>query len=205
VTLKSEELSIGEPPLSKLREYLCELPAGMIDDKSRLIALLSECWDDFEGASAEATSVEKLRRAESVDWNPPLLTFVIERHGGTVQGSTRAQLHRWTIDLNRITASCDPSYSSRQLYSRDAPLRIEPLVSEVTEHIIGRHESEKLKWLSDGSTVRILVTKFINGQFQQTEQSRRQRFRKALDRRLQAAGWTKVVGKLDVYRRATST
>jgi hypothetical protein len=201
VILKSEELGIGEP-LSKLREYLYELPAGMIDDKSRLIALLSECWDDFEGASDEATSVEKLRRAESVEWNPPLLTFVIERHGGTAQGSTRAQLHRWTIDLNRVTASCDLSYSYRQLYSRDAPLRIEQLVSEVVEHIIAGHESDKLRWLSDRSVVRILVSKFITGRFKQTEQGRRQRFREALDRRLEAAGWTKVAGKLDVYRRA---
>ena len=191
-------------PLFKLREYLNGLPAGMIDDKQRFIALLSDCWDDIPGADVEATSAEKLRRAESVEWNPPRVTFVIERHGRTVAGSTRAALHRWTIDLSLVKASCDPS-SFRQLYDRDAPLRIEPLVSEVVEHIIAGHESAKLRWISDRSVVRILVSKFITGRFQQTEQSRRQRFRTWLDRSLQAAGWTKAPGKLDVYRRASST
>jgi hypothetical protein len=129
------------------------------------------------------------------------VTFVIERHGGTVAGSTRAKLHRWTIDLNLAEASCDPSSRFRQLNPRDAQLRTEPLVSEVVEQIIAGRDSEKLKWLSDRSLVRILVSKFITGGFKQTEQGRRQRFREVLDRRLEAAGWTKV--QLDVYRRAT--
>jgi hypothetical protein len=89
------------------------------------------------------------------------------------------------------------------LYKRDEPLRIEPLVSEVVEHIIAGNASAKLNWLSDRSVVRILVSKFITGQYKQTEKDRRRRFRTMLDTRLQAAGWTNVPRKLDVYRRAT--
>ena len=46
-------------------------------------------------------------RMENVEWHPPILTFLIERHGGTVLGSARAELQRWTVDLDRRTATCE--------------------------------------------------------------------------------------------------
>jgi len=77
-----------------------------------------------------------------------------------VAGSTRAEVHLWTIEFlnGGVRASRDPSYSYRQLDNRDAPLRIEPLVSEVVDHVLAGLDSEKLKWLPDRSIVRILVS-----------------------------------------------
>jgi hypothetical protein len=44
-------------------------------------------WADLEGASDEAMEPWKLGRMENPEWLPPVLTFVVERHGGTVLGS----------------------------------------------------------------------------------------------------------------------
>jgi len=72
-----------------------------------------------------------------------------------VAGSTRAEVHLWTIEFlnGGVRASRDPSYSYRQLDNRDAPLRIEPLVSEVVDHVLAGLDSEKLKWLPDRSSL----------------------------------------------------
>jgi hypothetical protein len=66
-------------------------------------------------------------RMESVLWEPPLLTFVIERHGSTIRGSTRAELQHWTVDVNQGTATLALG-GHRQLYPAQPRLNIQPLV-----------------------------------------------------------------------------
>jgi hypothetical protein len=78
-----------------------------------LADFLAAAWEQLNGFDAEGMAAEKLDRIEQVEWNPPRLTFVIERHGGTVMGSTRAELHGWSIDIDRGTANCNPSHSYR--------------------------------------------------------------------------------------------
>jgi hypothetical protein len=43
--------------------------------------LLANCWHELEGAGQTAMQARKLDRAEDVSWNPPVLSFTIERHG----------------------------------------------------------------------------------------------------------------------------
>jgi hypothetical protein len=186
--------------LLELRDYLKKQPEGQIHSDS-LSKILSRCWDDLAGSGAESTTPDKLSRIENVQWNPPQLTFVIERHGGTVMGSTRADLHRWIIDIDRGVASCDPNHSYRQLYKRDAPLHLEPLVAEIVTNITSGSDDPRVKWFPGRDTVRVLVREFIQGQFKQTQAGRRKRFRNALAQRLQAGGWEIVSGKMDVFRR----
>jgi hypothetical protein len=63
---------------------------GPISDASELETLLKECWYEFEGADDTKMWPSKLTgRMEDITWDPPILTFKIERHGGTVMGSTR--------------------------------------------------------------------------------------------------------------------
>jgi hypothetical protein len=69
--------------------------------------LLAKCWHELEGAGETAMTELKLDRAEDLRWDPPILSFVIERHGGTVLGSSRAKLHEWRVDLDRKTAHCE--------------------------------------------------------------------------------------------------
>jgi hypothetical protein len=57
----------------------------------------------------------KIERIEEATWEDPIFTFVIERHGRTVHGSSRAELQRWTVDLDAGTATTAASHSHRQL------------------------------------------------------------------------------------------
>jgi len=96
----------GNPDLKRLIQYLKSIQAGPVSDSTDLAKLLIESWDEFEGSDAEGMRAYKLGdgRTQNVSWNPPLLKFSIERHGGTVQGSSRAERHEWTIDIEARTA-----------------------------------------------------------------------------------------------------
>lgn len=83
--------------MNELITYLSSLAAGQAIDVSTLNCLLYSSWDEFSGSDAEGTTGYKVQgRMEKIAWEPPILSFQIERHGGTVLGSTRADLHTWT-------------------------------------------------------------------------------------------------------------
>lgn len=44
-------------------------------------------------------------RMESVTWTPPILTFRIERHSGTVNGSVYAEMQCWDVDCEQMSAN----------------------------------------------------------------------------------------------------
>ena len=72
---------------------------------AQLESLLADCWDEFEGSREEGmASYKLLNRMKEVEWNPPLLTFIIERHGALVMGSTRAEKYEWALNMETKTA-----------------------------------------------------------------------------------------------------
>jgi hypothetical protein len=83
--------------IDKLQSYLATIPPGTIADTAELEGLLATCWDDFSGDHGGMEGRKLLGRMEDVAWNLPLLTFTIERHGGTALGSTRATLQEWVM------------------------------------------------------------------------------------------------------------
>jgi hypothetical protein len=85
----------------ELRQYLKSLASGKVERKSYLVELLAACWEQIPGSGLEGMTKDKLARIESVEWTPPIPSFVIERHGATVMGSKRGALHCWTIDLDK--------------------------------------------------------------------------------------------------------
>jgi hypothetical protein len=189
--------------LLRLRGHLDSLSVGVIQDTRAVVAELELVSDELEGSGLEGMTAAKLHRIESVEWHPPVLSFWLERHGGTVMGSTRAEMHRWTVDLDSGIANCEETGRYRQLYDRDKPLRVEPLVAGVVGAIGAVNKDPRLKWYADG-TVRVLVSSLVSGEFKQTVSGRRRRFREALDRELRAIGWTRLTGKLDTYQKVFS-
>src|SRR4051794_5739582 len=92
--------------IDKLQTYLSGLAPGPITDAAELEGLLEPCWHAFVGSDNGGMEGRKLLgRMEDGAWDPPLLTFTVERHGATVLGSTRAELQKWTVDLEKRTAS----------------------------------------------------------------------------------------------------
>ena len=76
---------------------------------------------------------------EYVEWNPPKLGFIIEKHGGTVMGSSRAELQDWSIDVEGKIAYCSVS-GYRQIYPRNPPFNVNPIADEIRDLILNREQ-----------------------------------------------------------------
>jgi hypothetical protein len=90
--------------MNSLVTYLATIPPGPVPDLGDLERLLTDCWHEFTGDDGGMAGQKLLGRMEEVVWEPPILTFKIERHGGTVLGSSRATPQEWRLDLDKKTA-----------------------------------------------------------------------------------------------------
>jgi hypothetical protein len=92
-----------------LRARLASVPPGRLAGEvaKEVVKLLAAAWGCLKGSSDEATTGEKLLRntVTNIDWQPLILTLVIERHPGVSNLSTRDKLHTWKADLGRRTAT----------------------------------------------------------------------------------------------------
>jgi hypothetical protein len=179
--------------MQELLAYLASVPAGLIADTATLKVLLASCWEQFEGSNAEGMAGYKLRgRMEDVVWHPPSLRFMIERHGATVLGSTRAARQEWNINIETHTAGCwNAGY--KQVGARQARLDVRPSAEQVVRLIFSHQQDERLKWREDGS-VWVQIGRVLpqGSAVKQTLAARRARFRAAVDLLLCKAGWRKV-------------
>lgn len=187
--------------LEMLKKRLSGLPTGEVAEMGRIAALLAGCWQEFAGADSERMHAGKLGRMEALCWEPPVLSFTIERHGAMSMGSTRAELQRWRVDLDHKTARCERNRSYRQALPRAGAVRIEPMAREVVESILAGRADERLKWQGE-ETVRVLMTKIFPhySGYTQTVTGRRKRLRAALQTLLVDAGWREA--RQDVYSKA---
>ena len=187
--------------MKKLLDYLASIESGPITDASELEGVLSDCWDDFTGGNVEGMTGDKLpNRMEDIMWEPPILTFLVERHGSTVLGSTRADLHRWDLDVGDRTARCS-EVGRRQIKRMQPRLNLRPIAVEIARLITGNEPDQRLRWYRDGS-VRVLVSKILPEwpAVKQTLADRRKRFRTEVLRILRDEGWEEV--RPHVFRRS---
>jgi hypothetical protein len=173
-----------------LNQYLATTPPGTISNKVLLESLLTTAWDQFGGSGDGGMKGEKLfGRMESVVWSPPRLSFVIERHGATVNGSSRADLQHWVVDFEAKTATLE-KVGRRQLDPMQPRLKVEPLAEEIGNLITSGQEHEWLTWFGKGR-VRVLIGKILpdGSAVKQTLECRRKRLWKALTAGMEPSGW----------------
>jgi hypothetical protein len=186
--------------IKKLIEFLEPLKPGSIQDQPNenpskpgtlLERLVFECWHEFEGGDSEKMQGYKiLHRMEKPIWNPPILSFTMERHGATVAGSIRADIQEWRLNIETLKADCE-TVGRRQVNPMDQRLNVGPIAEEIA-HLIQTHKTdERLKWNKDGS-VRVLIGKIIPETVKQTTMGRRKRFRIALKESLTKVGWQEI-------------
>ena len=135
-----------------------------------------------------------LGRMEDVTWDPHILTFKIERHGGTVMGSSRAEFQRWKVDVNKMTVGYEIS-GHRQIHPMVKRLDVRPIAEEIVQLILDKKEDERLKWKQDRVTINIGKIKELEAgsALPQTLAGRRKRFRTVVDELLvEKAGWIKT-------------
>src|SRR3954471_2798560 len=93
-----------EGVMDELRDYLSRQKPGPVDETSHLERLLAGNWHALGGDHGGMAGSKLFGRIEAVGRHPPILGLTIERHGGTTLGSTRAEMQRWSVDLDRRTA-----------------------------------------------------------------------------------------------------
>lgn len=185
--------SATEPPECRaLLEYLSTLQPSPISETTTLELLLDRCWHHLCVDSRGGMQAEKLAdRMESCVWEPPLLRFTIERHGGTMCGSSRAELQHWTVNVNTLTAEY-ALCGHRQVRRMQPRLDIQTLVSEIAELVLQSRADPRLKWYPDG-LVEIRIGRVLPETLstKQTLEDRRRRFRQQLETILFSRGWKK--------------
>jgi hypothetical protein len=172
-----------------LLAYLKKTPEGEIADTAELEELLAECWDEFVGDYGGMEPYKLFGRMEDVSWSYPILEFVIERHGGTAMGSSRAELQYWTLDVEHKTRSMYIE-GYRQVEPRAAPVDVKPIADELVRLITAGSKDPRLQWSAAGH-VRILTGKILptESAVKQTLEGRRRRLNNAIAERLLPLGW----------------
>jgi hypothetical protein len=165
--------------IEKLREFLRNISPGPIErkeDKDRIIELLSSCWEEIDGNQLEGMTADKLDRMEEPEWALPLLRFLIERHGRTVHGSTRADVHLWEVDVHKGSANYT-HFKTRQVRPRHPALEFDRLAGEIVGLILEGKDDPRLKWSPDHSrvTLRIGIVIPKGSGYKQTVAGRRRR------------------------------
>jgi len=171
-----------------LRHYLDRHPGG----GPALPELLGVIWADLQGDDL-AMKAHKLGRIESPSWEAPILEFEIERHGGTVLGSKRAEMQRWVVDLDAMTKQASAS-GRRQLRPNAARLDVSPMAQELAEAIGASVEHPGVQWTADGLRFRLLPSRILPSGPKQTFESRAKRLRAALAANLAKDGWEPAPG-----------
>lgn len=200
------DMSSSSSALETLRATLAALPSGRIPaaDERQVEDVLADVWSQLKGGRAEGMHAGKLHgRTEDLTWQAPVLTFRIERHGGTAQGSTRAELHRWSVNVETGQAECVRAKAYRQLAPRAPVVRVDALAEVVVRAITQQQEHPALTWVTSGRA-RVVPSRIEELQvgFKQTVTGRRKRFVIALEARLRTVGWTRAPGtRSNLYER----
>ena len=167
----------------KVYAQMSDLPNGPIEEdaRDRVFGYIVSIWSDLDGFDDTSMYADKLYRWEDVEWNDPELTFKIERHANTINGSSRAFLHTWQVNVKEGTYKLIRR-GHRQLRPSAKRLNVKPLAENCSQLIKSGKEDELLKWSDSGQRVQIIIGKIISGGgVQQTVAARRKRFRLAVD------------------------
>jgi hypothetical protein len=125
--------------LDRLRAHLATTQPGELADTSDLERPLAASWDEFTGDHGGMEGYKLLGRIENVTWQPPKVAFTVERHGGTVMGSTRAELQHWEVNVELKTAVI-VKCGHRQLKPMAERVYIKPLVESILAAIAAEAE-----------------------------------------------------------------
>jgi hypothetical protein len=179
------------PNLDKLRAYLRNLTAGLVEDVAVVENLLAPCWHELQTGDGSMEGYKLRDRMEEVRWDPPRLSFRIERHGGAALGSIYAELQSWSVEIEQGSAIFNQA-GRRQIGKPNPPLKVPPIAEEIAQLIVSGMQDPRLNW-KGGDEVRVLIGNIIpNNCPKQTLTGRRRRFSTALREQLTEHGWKQL-------------
>ena len=180
--------------LEDLRRIARRLDPGPVDEPL-IEPLLAAAWDALEGGDREGmTGAWILGRAERLTWHLPELMFNVERYGAAVPGSTRVEVHGWSVNVETGRAVCDTNRGYRQQTQRARPARVEPLADAVANAVLNHQAHPALTWITP-KRVRVALSHFdaLSRGYKETITGRRKRFLEALSARVLVSGWRQVL------------
>jgi hypothetical protein len=129
----------------------------------------------------------KLDRLEAAEWSPPILIFVIERHGAAALGSSRAEVQEWRVDVVNGNAECR-TRTTRQIRPRGSAFDAEGVAEMIATAVLKGEAHPHVEVRQSG--VKVLVDLILppvgpNA----TITLRRKRLRTALLKRLRSKGY----------------
>lgn len=187
--------------LQDLKQKFLDFPEGPITDW-KFISSIGEHWHLFEGSSFTAMNSGKFDRVESPMKKGDTLIFEIERHGGTVNGSSRAIVYTWSVDFDKFAATVMKE-SFRQL--KPISKKYDPTgdVDSILNLIVSNKDDDRLLWNQKRDACRVLSSKIVRGNSQKTLSGRSKRFAAALSTKLLEIGW--ILGPQNWARKKDST
>lgn len=176
--------------IEELREFLQRLPMGPVQERSEAEPLLDSCWDHLVGDDGGMQGYKLVGRMENTVWDPPILSFEIERHGGTVMGSSRSEVQSWGVDVKSGTRTLVGT-TWRQLRAAQKRLDVQPIAQELFSVIQAGQDDPRIRRLKDGR-VQVSMGQVIPGSPgpKQTVVGRRKRLRTALDELMAEREWS---------------
>jgi hypothetical protein len=172
--------------LLQLQKAFQSIKDGPVEDLE-IEALLTKAWDSIDGSTETKLNPDKLCRMEHLEKRDGMLYFDIERHGGTVHGSTRARVYTWEVDVMYGSASIVRE-RNRQIYKADKRLDVTPIAQELTQRILEKQDHQYLRWNAEKTSCTILVGAVIPMTNKQTTSGRRARLRAAINGLLRPVG-----------------
>jgi hypothetical protein len=182
----------GETMPQDLTALLDGIRPGPVSDTTKFERLLAACWNDLDADHGGMEGYKLLGRMEEVEWKPPLLSFRIERHGGTVMGSSRAEVQHWEVDLEKKTATLAKT-GHRQLRPMAKRIYIKPLVGQILAAVRSGKEDELVSWHDNGMVFVNTTTIFPKASaVRMTLESRRKRLSDAVASVVLKEGWDRL-------------
>lgn len=179
------------------------LPVGPVRHTDQLAERLANAWDALGGSHAGGMGAKKLYgRVEEPRWDPPVLTFRIERHGGAAMGSTRARLHEWSVNVDDFSARVREA-GYRQLVPMQKRLDTKRIAEDLAGQIRRGADDERLKWCGCDKVRIEIATVIPDSGPKQTVAGRRKRLREQLAAVLDKDGWARGHG--NVFERKAET
>ena len=169
-------------------------PEGPVDEEfaQELKGEMMERWPSLRGGRDTRMAGHKLPRAEDLRIENGRILFEIERHPGNHNGSTRASVQTWGVDLASGTASVIDE-THRQIKPRaksytKADARKD--AQAVLRILSGRRKNRgELEDNGPGSYTLYACSFADLGQFKRTHIGRRKQFIAALEQVLEPKGW----------------
>jgi hypothetical protein len=188
--------------MDALHRHCTTLPLGPVADVPALERLLAAAWDVLAGDDGGMQGYKVLNRMEAVAWNSPVLSFRIERHGGTMMGSTRADVQHWHVDVEKQTVTLG-KVGWRQQRPMAGRSNIKRLVMEILDAIRTGRQDERLTWCGeDEVSVKTPEIYPVKSAFKRTLEGRRKRLREGIASALLKEGWSRLGN--DTFRRGTA-